>query len=113
MGLKSAYILPGVGSHKANFTCPEDIALVRFCSSFFTSLFTHVYLTFNSHLHWDPAQASANTECIEAVDAKKGDLVIFLEATLHGALPWVATTHERRSIMVVRLLHQCTNKLPH
>lgn len=60
---------------KANYTCPEDIAL-----------------------------ASANLECIEAVDAKVGDAIIFLEATLHGALPWVATTHERRSIMATYLL---------
>ena len=26
--------------------------------------------------------------------------MIFLEATLHGAMPWVATSHERRSVMV-------------
>ncbi len=57
------------GSHKANFKCPEDIML------------------YNS-----------DKECVYNVTSKAGDLVIFMEATIHGALPWTAD-HERRSLL--------------
>ena len=56
------------GSHKANFECPEDIMLY-----------------------------SANREVVRNVAGKAGDMVIFLEATIHGALPWTAE-HNRRSL---------------
>ena len=57
------------GSHKANFKCPEDILL-----------------------------HSADQEAVRNVASKAGDLVIFLEATLHGSLPWKAD-HNRRSLL--------------
>ena len=57
------------GSHKANFLCPEDIMLY-----------------------------DANQEVVYNVESKAGDLVIFMEATIHGALPWKAD-HERRSLL--------------
>ena len=57
------------GSHKANFKCPEDILL-----------------------------HSTDQEAVRNVATKAGDLVIFLEATLHGALPWTAD-HNRRSLL--------------
>ena len=56
------------GSHKANFKCPEDIML-----------------------------CDANREVVRAVGGKVGDMAIFLEATIHGALPWTAE-HNRRSL---------------
>jgi ectoine hydroxylase-related dioxygenase (phytanoyl-CoA dioxygenase family) len=56
------------GSHKANFKCPEDIMLY-----------------------------SADREVVRNVASKAGDMVIFLEATIHGALPWTAE-HNRRSL---------------
>ena len=57
------------GSHKANFKCPEDIMLYN-----------------------------EDRECVYNVACKAGDLVIFMEATIHGALPWTAD-HERRSLL--------------
>ena len=57
------------GSHKANFKCPDDILLY-----------------------------SADQEAVRNVASKAGDMVIFLEATLHGALPWKAD-HNRRSLL--------------
>ena len=57
------------GSHKANFKCPEDIMLYN-----------------------------EDKECVYNVACKAGDLVIFMEATIHGALPWTAD-HERRSLL--------------
>ena len=56
------------GSHKANFKCPEDIMLYN-----------------------------TNQEVVRNVAGKAGDMVIFLEATIHGALPWTAG-HNRRSL---------------
>ena len=56
------------GSHKANFKCPEDIMLY-----------------------------SADREVVRNVAGKVGDMAIFLEATIHGALPWTAE-HNRRSL---------------
>ena len=56
------------GSHKANFKCPKDIMLY-----------------------------SANQEVVHNVAGKAGDMAIFLEATIHGALPWTAE-HNRRSL---------------
>ena len=40
----------------------------------------------------------ANQEVVYNVESKAGDLVIFMEATIHGALPWKAD-HERRSLL--------------
>ena len=57
------------GSHKSNYHCPNDILL-----------------------HNTDQQAVRN------VSGKAGDLVIFLEATIHGALPWTAD-HHRRSLL--------------
>ena len=57
------------GSHKANFKCPEDIMLYN-----------------------------EDKQCVYNVASKAGDLVIFMEATIHGALPWTAD-HERRSLL--------------
>ena len=56
------------GSHKANFKCPEEIMLYN-----------------------------TDREVVRSVGGKAGDLVIFLEATIHGALPWTAE-HNRRSL---------------
>ena len=56
------------GSHKANFKCPKDIMLY-----------------------------SANRDVVHNVAGKAGDMAIFLEATIHGALPWTAE-HNRRSL---------------
>lgn len=56
------------GSHKANFTCPRDIA------------------------RWE-----ADQQIVYHVPMKAGDLVIFNECTTHGTLPWTAS-HERRSL---------------
>ena len=39
----------------------------------------------------------ANQEVVRNVAGKAGDMVIFLEATIHGALPWTAD-HNRRSL---------------
>ena len=57
------------GSHKANFTAPEEIKV------------------------WEE-----DKQIVYNVAAKAGDLVIFNEATLHGTLPWTAE-HERRSLL--------------
>jgi len=57
------------GSHKANFPCPRDI------------------------IEWE-----ANQDLVFNVPCKKGDLLIFDEATTHGTLPWRAD-HERRSLL--------------
>ena len=57
------------GSHKANFKCPEDIMLYN-----------------------------ADREVVRNVACKAGDLVIFMEATIHGSLPWQAD-YERRSLL--------------
>jgi ectoine hydroxylase-related dioxygenase (phytanoyl-CoA dioxygenase family) len=54
------------GSHKANFHCPDDILL------------------YNS-----------DQQAVRNVGGKAGDMVIFLEATIHGALPWTADNHRR------------------
>ena len=56
------------GSHKANYKCPEEILLYN-----------------------------TDREVVRNVGGKAGDLVIFLEATIHGALPWTAE-HNRRSL---------------
>jgi hypothetical protein len=40
---------------------------------------------------------SADREVVRNVASKAGDMVIFLEATIHGALPWTAE-HNRRSL---------------
>ena len=57
------------GSHKANFKCPEDIML-----------------------------HNCDREAVRDVAGKAGDLIIFLEATIHGSLPWQAD-HERRVLL--------------
>ncbi len=57
------------GSHKANFKCPEDIMLYN-----------------------------TDREAVRNLACKAGDLVIFMEATIHGSLPWKAD-YERRSLL--------------
>jgi ectoine hydroxylase-related dioxygenase (phytanoyl-CoA dioxygenase family) len=57
------------GSHKANYPCPKDI------------------------IEWE-----ADQDIVYNVPCKKGDLLIFNEATTHGTLPWRAD-HERRSLL--------------
>ena len=57
------------GSHKANFKCPEDIMLYN-----------------------------VDQEAVRNVTGKAGDLVIFMETTIHGSLPWNAE-YDRRSLM--------------
>jgi ectoine hydroxylase-related dioxygenase (phytanoyl-CoA dioxygenase family) len=57
------------GSHKANFPMPKEIR------------------------EWE-----AERQIVYNVPCKKGDLLIFNEATLHGTLPWKAS-HERRSLL--------------
>ena len=57
------------GSHKANFKCPEEIMLYE-----------------------------EDKEVVYNVASKTGDLIIFMEATLHGALPWTAE-YDRRSVL--------------
>ncbi len=57
------------GSHKANYKCPEEILLYE-----------------------------EDREVVYNVASKAGDLVIFMEATLHGALPWKAE-YDRRSVL--------------
>ena len=56
------------GSHKSNFHCPHDILLYE-----------------------------NDQQVVRNVEGKAGDLVIFLETTIHGALPWTAD-HHRRSL---------------
>ena len=57
------------GGHKANYACPEEIKL------------------------WHEDQ-----DLVHQVVSKKGDLVIFNEATIHGTLPWKGKG-ERRSLL--------------
>lgn len=57
------------GSHKSNFPLPHDIAI-----------------------------GEANQDLVVNVSCKKGDLLIFDEATTHGTLPWKAE-HQRRSLL--------------
>lgn len=57
------------GSHKSNFPCPQDIII-----------------------------GEANQDIVVNVKCKKGDLLIFDEATTHGTLPWTAD-HQRRSLL--------------
>lgn len=57
------------GSHKANYPCPRDV------------------------IEWE-----ADEDLVYNVPVKKGDLLIFDEATTHGTLPWRAD-HERRSLL--------------
>ena len=57
------------GSHKANFKCSEDIML-----------------------------HNRDREAVRSVACKAGDLIIFLEATIHGSLPWQAD-YERRVLL--------------
>ena len=57
------------GSHKANFKCPEDIML-----------------------------HNTDKEAVRNIGCKAGDLVIFMETTIHGSLPW-KLDYERRSLM--------------
>ena len=55
------------GSHKLNFAMPD-----AFANGFF------------------------GTEHIYQPEIKKGDVIFFSEATIHGALPWVAKDKQRR-----------------
>ncbi len=57
------------GSHKSNFPMTKEIR------------------------EWE-----ANQEIVYNVPCRKGDLLIFNEATIHGTLPWKAQ-HERRSLL--------------
>jgi hypothetical protein len=57
------------GSHKANFKCPEDIML-----------------------------HNTDKEAVRNIGCKAGDLVIFMETTIHGSLPW-KLEYERRSLL--------------
>ncbi len=57
------------GSHKSNFACPRDII-----------------------------EYEADQNIVVNVQCKKGDLLIFDEATTHGTLPWKAK-HQRRSLL--------------
>ncbi len=67
------------GSHKANFKCPEDIMLYN-----------------------------TDREVVRNLACKAGDLVIFMEATIHGSLPWKAD-HERRSLLYRYSPKHCSN----
>jgi hypothetical protein len=59
------------GSHKANFTCPEEVALYM-----------------------------QDKEAVEVVEADAGDVIIFLEATIHGSVPYTgAPPRQRRSLI--------------
>ncbi len=58
------------GSHKANYACPDDIRLYQ-----------------------------AHQERIAQIPARAGDAVLFVEALMHGALPWTAT-HQRRTVIL-------------
>ena len=58
------------GSHKANFSCPDEIRLY--------------------HEH---------QERVVQVAAGAGEAVLFVETLMHGALPWVAE-HQRRTVVV-------------
>ena len=58
------------GSHKSPFTCPEALAL------------------------FDEDQ-----EAVRVIEADAGDVVLFLEATLHGSVPWRAEGRQRRSLI--------------
>lgn len=57
------------GSHKSNYPCPRDV------------------------IEWE-----ADQDKVINIPCKKGDLLIFDEATTHGTMPWVAD-HERRSLL--------------
>ena len=57
------------GSHKANFSCPEDVLTLE-----------------------------ANEEVVYHIPLVAGDLVIFNEATTHGTLPWRGKG-ERRTVL--------------
>ena len=57
------------GSHKANYRCPPDVALL-----------------------------DTDIGMVRQVEAKAGSAVLFTEALTHGTLPWKAD-HERRSIL--------------
>lgn len=48
------------------------------------------------------------TDMIHNPPAKAGDVIIFLEATIHGTIPWSNPNHERRS-----LLYRYTSKFMH
>jgi hypothetical protein len=67
------------GSHKANFKCPEDMMLYN-----------------------------TDRETVRNVACKAGDLVIFMEATIHGSLPWQAD-YERRSLLYRYSPKFCSN----
>ena len=58
------------GSHRANFSCPDDIRLYE-----------------------------AHQDRIVQIPAKAGDAVLFVECLMHGALPWVAK-HQRRTVII-------------
>lgn len=57
------------GSHKSNFPPPDELR------------------------HWE-----GMTELVQQPVLKKGDVVIFTEAALHGTLPWTAE-HQRRALL--------------
>lgn len=57
------------GSHKSNYPCPREV------------------------IEWE-----ADQDKVVNIPCKKGDLLIFDEATTHGTMPWVAE-HERRSLL--------------
>jgi ectoine hydroxylase-related dioxygenase (phytanoyl-CoA dioxygenase family) len=57
------------GSHKSNYPCPRDV------------------------VEWE-----ADQDKVINIACRKGDLLIFDEATTHGTLPWRAG-HERRSLL--------------
>lgn len=59
------------GSHKANFPCPGEIRLFE-----------------------------ANQERFDQVTANAGDVILFVEALMHGTLPW-SGKHQRRSLRCV------------
>ncbi len=59
------------GSHKANFPCPGEIRLFE-----------------------------AHQERFAQVTAKAGDVILFVEALMHGTLPW-SGKHQRRSLRCV------------
>ena len=58
------------GSHRANFPCPDDIRLYE-----------------------------AHQDRFAQIPAQAGDGILFCEALMHGALPWVAE-HQRRSVII-------------
>ena len=48
----------------------------------------------------------------QVVEADTGDVILFLEATMHGSVPWLPQTRQRRSLIYRYLLRGIAFNLP-